>query len=128
MPTLISPEVDTMGRLMVDAAYTVHRTWGPGLLEKIYETCFCHELSKRGLNFRQQVYIPLVYDGHYFEQGLILDVLVEETVICELKAQEAQPVFVSQLLSQLKLARKHLGYLINFNVPLIKHGIKRFVA
>lgn len=123
----IPNRIDEIGRLIVDAAYTVHKKLGPGLLERIYETCFCHELSKRGLSFRRQVHVPLEYDGHYFEQGVILDVLVEDAVICELKAQEPQPVFISQLLSQLKLARKRLGYLINFNVPLMKNGIRRMV-
>lgn len=100
----------------------------PGLLESVYEVCFCHELSKRGLSYRRQVVVPIVYDGITFDEGLRLDVLVEELVICELKAVGTMhPVFLAQLLTQLKLTGKRLGFLINFNVPLIKQGIKRVI-
>ena len=71
---------------IVDAVYSIHKTLGPGLLEKIYEVCFCHELTKRGLSYQKQVNIPVKYDGVTFEEGLSLDVLVEELVICEIKA------------------------------------------
>jgi GxxExxY protein len=98
---------------VVNAAYTVHKALGPGLLESIYEVCFCHELTKQAFNIRRQVTLPIVYDGIKFEEGLRLDVLVEELVICELKAtEELHPVYVAQLLSQLKLANKRLGFLI----------------
>ena len=124
----LSEREEQIAKLIVDAAFAVHKALGPGLLEYIYEVCFCHELTKRGLKFRRQVTVPIVYDGIVFQQGLRLDVLVEELVICELKAAElANPVFEAQLLSQLKLANKRLGFLINFNVPVIKNGIKRFV-
>ncbi|MCD5408484.1 GxxExxY protein [Candidatus Bipolaricaulota bacterium] len=124
----LSKEEERLGREIVDAAYAVHRNLGPGLLEHIYEVCFCHELSKRGLSFRRQVSVPIVYDGIKFDEGLRLDVLVEELVICELKAVETMnPVFVAQLLTQLKLTGKHLVFLIDFNVPVIKQGIKRVV-
>ena len=124
----LSKEEERLGREIVDAAYAVHRNLGPGLLEHIYEVCFCHELSKRGLSFRRQVSVPIVYDGIKFDEGLWLDVLVEELVICELKAVETMnPVFVAQLLTQLKLTGKHLGFLIDFTVPVIKQGIKRVV-
>jgi len=119
-------EEERIGKLVVDAAYAVHRTLGPGLLERIYEVCFCHELTKRGLAFGRQVVVPIVYDGLTFDEGLRLDVLVEELVICELKAVDTiLPVHTAQLLTQLKLTNKRLGFLINFNVPLIKQGIKR---
>ena len=99
------------------------------MLERIYEVCFCHELEKRGLRFLRQVDLPIVYDGMTFNEGLHLDVLVEDLVICELKAvDEMNPVWEAQLLSHLKLANKRLGFLINFNVPLVKDGIKRFVV
>lgn len=125
----IPPEIDEIGKLIVDSAYTVHKNLGPGLLEKVYEVCFCHELSKRGLRYRRQVDIPIVYDSLSFEEGLRLDVLVEECVICELKAIEnVNPVWEAQILSHLKLTRLRLGYLINFNVPLMKQGIRRFVV
>lgn len=121
------PELDQIGRLIVDAAYHVHKSLGPGLLESVYEVCFCHELTKRGLLVRRQVQLPVVYDGIHFEEGLQLDVLVEELVICELKACDSHPVHLAQLLSHLTLAQKQLGYLINFHTPLIKNGIKRVV-
>jgi len=98
------------------------------LLEKVYEVCFCHELSKRGLEYKRQVDVPIVYDGIVFDEGLRLDVLVEELIICELKAvEEMNPVWEAQLLSHLKLTGKRLGFLINFNVPVIKKGIKRII-
>lgn len=124
----ISDKEESIAKEIVDAAYTVHSNLGPGLLENIYEVCFCHELKKRGLNYRRQVYLPIVYDGIKFDEGLRLDVLVEELVICELKAVETMnPVFMAQILSQLKLTGKRLGFLINFNVPLIKDGIERII-
>lgn len=124
----VSEEEDSVARGIVQSAFAVHSALGPGLLENIYEVCFCHELSKRGLTYSRQVPVPIVYDGITFDQGLRLDVLVEELVVCELKAAEAMsPVFMAQLLTQLKLSGKKLGFLINFNVPLIRDGIKRVV-
>lgn len=122
----IDPEDDRIGKGVVDAAFAVHRNLGPGLLESIYETCFCYELQKRGLAYRRQAAEPIHYDGMNLAEGVRLDVLVEDRVICELKAvEEMKPLYEAQLLSYLKLTRKRLGYLINFNVPLIKDGIKR---
>jgi len=124
----ITDKEEYVARAIVDAAYAVHNALGPGLLENVYEVCFCHELTKRGLSYRRQVVVPIVYDGITFDEGLRLDVLVEELVICELKAVETMhPVFTAQLLTQLKLTGKRLGFLINFNVPLIKQGIKRVI-
>jgi len=124
----VSDKEEGIAKAIVDAAYTVHSALGPGLLENVYEVCFCHELAKRGLSCRRQVVVPIVYDGIAFDEGLRLDVLVEERIICELKAVEVMhPVSTAQLLTQLKLTRKRLGFLINFNVPLIKQGIKRVV-
>jgi GxxExxY protein len=121
-----SEQEDNIGKAIVNAAYTVHKALGPGLLENIYEVCFCHELTKQRLPVLRQVALPIMYDGIRFEEGLRLDVLVANLVICELKAvQDMHPVYTAQLMSQLKLANKRLGYLINFNVPLIKNGIKR---
>jgi GxxExxY protein len=114
---------------IVDAAYTVHKALGPGLLEKIYEVCFCHELTKRDLSYQRQVDIPVEYDGITFDEGLRLDVIVEELIICEIKAvDKMNPVWEAQLLSYLKLTGKRIGFLINFNVPLIKNGIKRIIV
>jgi GxxExxY protein len=124
----ISDEEERIAKDIVASAYAVHSALGPGLLENVYEVCFCHELTKQGLSFRRQVVVPIVYDGITFDEGLRLDVLVEELVICELKAvQTMHPVFLAQLLTQLKLTEKRLGFLINFNVPLIKQGIKRVI-
>jgi len=126
--TPISNETELIGKKIVDAAYTVHKNLGPGLLEKIYEICFCHELKKRGLKHQRQVDIPIVYDELIFDEGLRLDVLVEGLIICELKALDnVNPVWEAQILSHLKITGKRLGYLINFNVPLMKDGIRRFI-
>lgn len=125
----ISEQEEYIGRMIVDAAFTIHKTLGPGLLEKVYEVCFCHELTKRGLSVKRQLTIPIVYDGIEFQEGLRLDVLVNDLVICELKAIEnVNPVWEAQILSHLKLTEKRLGYLINFNVPLMKDGLRRFVV
>jgi len=124
----ISEEEDRIGKAIVNAAYEVHKELGPGLLEKVYEVCFCHLLRKAGFDVHRQLMVPIVFDGLYFEEGLRLDVMVNDLVICELKAIETvNPVWEAQLLSHLKLTGKRLGYLINFNVPLIKNGIKRMV-
>lgn len=113
---------------IVDAAYKVHKALGPGLLEKVYETCFCHELTKSGISFQKQVEIPIRYDGIELNERLRVDVLAENLVICELKAvDETNPVFAAQVLSYMKLKGKRLGFLINFSVPLIKNGIKRII-
>ncbi|MCR4319365.1 MAG: GxxExxY protein [Candidatus Brocadiaceae bacterium] len=124
----LSKEDEEIATKIVDAAYCVHRELGPGLLEKVYEVCFCHELSKRSLSYQRQVEVPIVYDGITFDAGFRLDVLVENLVICELKAvDETNPVWEAQLLSHLKLSGKRLGFLINFNVKYIKDGIKRII-
>lgn len=121
-------ELETIGKKIVDAAYSVHKNLGPGLLEKVYEICFCHELKKRGLTYQRQINIPVVYDGITFDEGLRLDVLVEDQVICELKAIEiVNPIWEAQILSHLKITEKRLGYLINFNVSNIGAGIRRFI-
>ncbi len=124
----ISEEEDRIGRAIVDSAYKVHKELGPGLLERVYEVCFCYVLEKKGFSVKRQLDVPIVFEGLSFEEGLRLDVMVNDLVICELKALEnVNPVWEAQLLSHLKLTYKRLGYLINFNVPLIKNGIKRMV-
>lgn len=124
----LSKREESIAEKIVDAAYTVHKILGPGLLERVYEVCFCHELSKRGLKYKRQVDIPIVYDGMTFDEGLRIDVLVEELVICELKAvDQMNSVWEAQIISHLKLTKKRLGFLINFNVPVIKQGIKRMI-
>jgi len=98
------------------------------LLEKVYEVCFCHVLTNNGYHVKRQLDIPIVFDNILFNEGLRLDVMVNDLVICELKALEnVNPVWKAQILSHLKLTGKRLGYLINFNVPLIKNGIQRIV-
>jgi len=117
-----------IGKAIVDAAYKVHKELGPGLLERVYEVCFCHVLKNEGFDVHRQVNVPIVFDGITFDEGLRLDVVVNDLVICELKAVDlVNPVWEAQLLSHLKLTNKRLGYLINFNVPLIKNGVKRMI-
>ena len=124
----LSEHEERIATAIVDAAFAVHSALGPGLLEKVYEACFCYELEKHGLNCRRQVDVPITYDGVVFDEGLRLDVLVEDAVVCELKAvDKMNPVWEAQILSHLRLTGKRLGFLINFNVPLIKRGVKRFV-
>ena len=126
LPRSMPPELERLATLIVHSAYTVHKALGAGLLESIYEPCFCHELGKREVALRRQVVVPLVYDTLKFEEGLRLDVLVADQIICEIKAVEALlPVDQAQLLTYMKLTQKRLGFLVNFNVPLIKNGIKR---
>ena len=97
-------------------------------MEHIYEVCLAHELSKRGVSVQRQVIVPIVYDGLRFDEGLRLDLLAEDMVICEIKSVETMhPLFMAQTLSQLKLTGKRLAFPINFNVPTIKDGIKRIV-
>jgi GxxExxY protein len=125
---LVSVEEDRIARNIVAAAYKVHTKLGPGLLEGLYEVCFCHELEKIGLASQRQLEIPIIYDGMKLPGFLRLDVLVEDLIICGLKAVERiNEVYMAQLLIQLKLTGKRLGFLINFNVPLIKSGIKRLI-
>lgn len=126
--SLLSPEDERIARLIVDSAYTIHKTLGAGLLESVYETCLCHELGKRGLSYKRQVTVPLVYDGIKFTEGFRIDILVEERIICELKSVERmENVHLSQVLTYLKLTGNRLGFLINFNVSLIKNGIRRII-
>lgn len=125
---LLSDEEERMGKIIVNSAFKVHKELGPGLLEKIYEITLTHELQKAGLHVKRQVDIPIVYDGIQFDEGLRLDLLVEDFVIVEIKAiEQVNPVWTAQVLSHLKLTKKRLGYLINFNVVLIKNGIKRLI-
>jgi GxxExxY protein len=128
MEKLLSTEKEEIGKEVVNAAFKVHKSLGPGLFEKVYEVCLCHELRKRGLNVERQLDIPIVYDGITFEEGLRLDLLVEDKVVIELKAVDmVNPVWEAQIISHLMLTGKRLGFLINFNVALIKHGIRRYV-
>lgn len=126
--SLLTEEGERVGRAIVNAAYEVHTSIGPGLLEKVYETCVAHVLDREGYHVTRQLKVPIQFDGHIFKEALRLDLLVNDLVICELKALgQVKPVWEAQLLSHLKLTGKRLGFLINFNVPLIKNGIKRMI-
>lgn len=118
-----------VGKQVVDIAFQIHKSLGPGLPEKVYEACFSYELAKRKLPFVTQQKVPIIYDKLEFAEGLRLDLLVDNVVIIELKAQENyHPVWEAQLLSYSRLANKNLGFIINFTVPLMKDGIKRMGA
>lgn len=122
----IPPETEAIATKVVEAAFKVHSSLGPGLLESVYEACLCRELSKQDLPFQTQVSMPVIYDGLRLDAGLRLDLLVAEAVVVEIKAAEKMlPLFEAQLLTYLKLSGRRLGLLINFNVPLIKDGIRR---
>lgn len=120
--------LEEIGQAIVHAAYKVHKELGPGLLEKIYEACLTYELRKAGFEVMRQVDLPIIYDGLVFDEGLRIDMLVEDLVIIENKAVDTvNPIWHAQIISHLRLTKRELGYLINFNVPLIKDGIKRFI-
>jgi GxxExxY protein len=122
----ISSELDQMARSVVDCAFTVHKELGPGLLESVYQACFCEELKSREISFRTQVSLPSKYRTLRLDSGLRLDLLVSDSIIVELKSVvRIEPIFKAQLLSYLRLSGLKLGFLINFNVPLIKEGIFR---
>lgn len=113
---------------IVDAAYKIHTTLGPGLLESAYEAISAHELQKRGLRVVRQKPIPVVYDGVHLEIGYRADLIVEDKVIVEIKSVEKlAPVHKKQLLTYLRLVDKRLGLLVNFGEALIKNGLKRVV-
>ena len=121
-------QIEWLAKQIVDIAFQIHKALGPGLLEKVYEACFAYELTKRSIPFITQKKIHIIYDNITFEEGLRLDLLVDDMIIVEIKAQENyHPVWEAQLLSYLKLTNKHLGFVINFTVPLIKDGIKRMI-
>ena len=125
----LSEDIEVIGKAIVNAAYKVHKELGPGLLEKVYEVCLAHELRKAGYTVARQIDIPITYDGIVFDEGLRLDILVENKVIVEVKAvDQVNPVWQAQILSHLKLLNLRLGYLIKFNVPVIKDGIKRIIV
>jgi GxxExxY protein len=113
---------------IIGATIEVHRQLGPGLLESAYEECLCHELTIRKLNFERQKSIPLVYEDAKLDCGYRLDVLVEGKIVVELKSIDGLgPIHEAIILTYLKLSGHKLGLLINFNVPLLKDGIKRFI-
>lgn len=121
-------DYDNISAVILDSCITVHRLMGPGLLETIYEQCLIKEFELRNIQARSQVNIPLVYKGFPLSKGLKIDILVENEIILELKSCEIMhPVYESQIISYLRLTDKRLGFLVNFNVPLLKVGFRRFV-
>ena len=125
----VSDELECIGKEIVDSAYRVHKELGPGLLESVYEECMVYDLQRKGLKVARQVALPIEFNGHMLQNKLRIDMLVEDQVVVENKAVvDICPLFDSQLLTYLRLGNKRLGYLINYNVTLIKKGIKRFVV
>jgi GxxExxY protein len=124
----VSRAVDVAARACVDAAFAVHRTLGPGLLESVYETCLEHELLQRGHAVRRQQALPVVYQDLKLEGGYRVDLIVDDLVLIEVKAVEAlAPVHTAQVLTYLRLSGLRLGLLMNFNVALLKEGLRRIV-
>jgi len=121
-------EYNRLSGIILDACITVHKEMGPGLLESVYQECLLKELELRGVKAEAEVAIPLVYKGFKLSKKFSIDVLVEKEIVLELKSSEKMiPVYEAQIISYLKLADKRLGFLINFNVPLLKDGFRRFV-
>jgi len=113
---------------IVQIAITVHKKLGPGLPETVYKKCFCYELQQRGIPFARQAFAKIMYGNLVIDEAVRIDILVDDLIIIELKAQENHhPVWDAQLLSFLKLTGKRLGYILNFHVPLMKNGIKRMI-
>jgi GxxExxY protein len=119
---------ELLPKFIVNSAFVVHKRMGPGLLESVYQECMYYELRSRNIVVSTNVAVPLFYGEVYLQREFIIDILVSDEIILELKATEGIiPVHQAQLLSYMKLSNKRLGFLINFNVPLIKNGIRRLV-
>ena len=119
---------EELSHRVIGAAIEVHREMGPGLLESAYEDCLCHELSLRGIRFQRQLEMPVKYKGVQLDCGYRIDLLVEETLVLELKSVEAiAPIHKAQLLTYLRLSQKQVGLLLNFNVLVLKDGLVRMV-
>ena len=125
---LIPAETERVGKVVLDAGFKVHTALGPGLLESVYETACAYEIQKSGLLVATQVEVPICYDGQQLESGFRIDMLVDTCVIAELKSVESiNPVFAAQLMTYLRLSGVRLGFLINFNIPHLRDGIRRIV-
>ena len=126
---MIAEALNELAKRVLDGAFAVHNELGAGLLESTYQACLVYELQKRGMTVREQVPVPVVYDGHKLvDVGYRMDLLVEGELVLEIKALEAiAPVHLAQLLSYLKHSKRRLGLLLNFNVPRLKDGIYRRV-
>lgn len=121
-------DLEKIAKDVVHCAYQIHKQLGSGLLEKVYEICLEFELKNCGYDVKRQTKVSINYKGIEFRESLRLDLLVNDSIIIEVKAVEiANPIWDAQIISHLKLTNKKIGFLINFNVPIIKQGIKRFV-
>ncbi len=128
MGGIAASEINGLSDKIIGAAIEVHKAMGAGLFESVYEECLCYEFNLRNISFEQQKVIPIIYKGKTFDHGFRADLLVEDTIIVELKSvSSVLPVHEAQLLNYLKLSNLKLGLLINFNVPILKNGIKRIV-
>ena len=124
----VSPEVNAVGRAVMDAAFAVHRELGPGLLESVYELCMADELARAGLSVERQVGTPIRYRDAQFDVGFRLDLLVERKVVVEIKSIDAlASIHTAQVLTYLRFSQLRLGYLINFNTLRLKNGFRRLV-
>ena len=120
--------INELSSSIIGAAIEVHKELGPGLLESAYEECLCLELRDRGLTFERQLSLPVQYKAHTINCAYRIDILVQNTIVVELKAVDRiEPIHKAQLLTYLKLSKKKLGLLINFKVPFLKEGIVRLV-
>ena len=121
-------DINELSSKIIGAAIEVHKMLGPGLLESTYEECLCYEFGLRGLSNERQKALPVIYKDRELDCGYRLDVVVEKTIILELKSCERiQPIHNAQLLTYLKLSGLHLGLILNFNVPIMRDGIVRIV-
>ena len=121
-------EIEAVATTVINALVKVHRELGPGLLESTYQVCLAHELRTRGIEVRCEVALPVRYAGVEIEAGYRIDMLIAECIVIENKSvQSLAPIHEAQLLTYLKLSGHRLGFLVNWNVPLIKDGIKRMV-
>ena len=117
-----------ISKIVIDASIKIHRKLGPGLLERVYEECLFYELKKTNLKVERQVKLPIVYEDVILSYGYRIDLLIEDKLVVELKASEyLHSLYTSQTLTYMKLINAKLGLLINFNVPLLKDGIKRII-
>ncbi|MEO7838252.1 MAG: GxxExxY protein [Anaerolineales bacterium] len=125
----IPADVERLGKIALNAAFKVHTTLGPGLLESVYQVAMKHVIEKSGVVVKTDVKLPIMFEGIKLESGLHLDMLIEKCVIVELfSVEKMNPLYQKQLLTYLRLSRLRLGFQINFNVPYLKDGIKRFVV
>ncbi len=126
--TELTEDYNALSAKIIDCAYKVHSTLGPGLLESVYESCLLHELRKGGIRALSQVEVPIIYDGLPLQNSFKIDIFVEDKIILELKAVEkCLPLYRAQLQTYMKLKRCKLGLLINFNTRVIKNGIERII-